>query len=341
MKKYFSTIPLVLLVHLNAYSQADIHFSQFYETIILRNPALLGVSSDNFRVSAYFRNQWSSVTNPYQTGLFDCSYRIKVAKSSSDFLTIGLLAYMDQAGDLNASVSGIYPAINFNKSLSQDNNTYLSVGFTSGYLQYSFDPTLATFNNQFQGGLFNPLNPSNDNLPTPKFSIFDIGVGINYNRSPNLDNDVVYIIGVSGYHFTQPSFSYYNHKAYTENIRWNVNGAFIKEISTKWAMQLHANYAQQGAYNEIIGGGLLGWREKQDEQGLEFWFGSMYRFQDAIIPVIKLKYQNVGIGFSYDVNISSLQKASNMQGGYELTLNIAGNIPKSPTSYGKTVCPRF
>ena len=52
-----------------SWAQADIHFSQFYENSILRNPALTGVSSDNYKVVAYYRNQWSSVTNPYETML--------------------------------------------------------------------------------------------------------------------------------------------------------------------------------------------------------------------------------------------------------------------------------
>jgi hypothetical protein len=43
-----------------------IHFSQFSETPLLRNPALAGIFYGDFRVQAVFRNQWSSVTVPFE-----------------------------------------------------------------------------------------------------------------------------------------------------------------------------------------------------------------------------------------------------------------------------------
>jgi len=59
-----------------------------------------------------------------------------------------------------------------------------------------------------------------------------------------------------------------------------------------------------------------------------------------VIPVVKLKYKNFGIGVSYDVNVSSLQPASNMQGGLEVSLSVSGQYPKD-RDYKSTVCPRF
>ena len=44
-----------------AHGQGDVHSSQFYETSILRNPALTGVFTDNYRVMACGRSQWNSI----------------------------------------------------------------------------------------------------------------------------------------------------------------------------------------------------------------------------------------------------------------------------------------
>ena len=50
----------------------DIHFSQFSETPLLRNPALAGIFSGDLRIQAVYRNQWNSVTVPYQTSSIKC-----------------------------------------------------------------------------------------------------------------------------------------------------------------------------------------------------------------------------------------------------------------------------
>jgi len=324
-------------------AQADVHFSQFYETSIIRNPALVGVFTDNFKITGYVRNQWSSITSPYQTALGNGEYRLTLGNASNDFLSFGILGFMDKAGEIDEKLSGIYPAINYNKCLNSNDQAYLSLGFTGGYMQYSFDPTKATFNNQFIGGYFSPSNPTKENLPVPNFNYTDLGIGLNFNITPAESKGVTYIVGASGYHFNQPLFSYYHTVGRTLAIRWNVNGAIIKELNEKVVVQLQGNYARQGSYEEIIAGGLIGWRSVQQfsDPSFEIYGGAFYRNQDAIIPAIKLKYKNVSIGFSYDVNISSLKEASSSQGGFEITMSVSGNYPPLNGVNKKTVCPRF
>ena len=69
-------------------------------------------------------------------------------------------------------------------------------------------------------------------------------------------------------------------------------------------------------------------------------FGVFYRYNDAVIPVLKMKYKNVSVAASYDVNTSTLKTASNMQGGYEVTVFLLGNYSYKGIQK-KTVCPKF
>ena len=340
---FYIILTCIAAIPLSLYAQADIHFSQFYETTILRNPGLMGVSAENFKVSAYYRNQWSSIANPYQTELVDGEYRFPLGSMSRDFITFGVLAYADQAGDLDQKITGIYPALCLNKFIDENSNAYLSLGITCGYLQYSFDPSKATFNNQFQGGVFSPYNASFENIPAPKMTLMDMGAGLNFNFSPNDQNEGSYILGASGYHFSQPVFSYYRTATITDNIRWNVNADMVHDITQTLVFQLHANWAQQGSYNESLFGGLLGWQKPESYSShtdFEIYAGALYRMNDAIIPVFKMKVQGFGIGVSYDVNTSNLKEASNREGGLEITLSISAHVPKN-SGYKKTVCPRF
>ncbi len=45
----------------------DIHFSQFFEAPLLRNPSLAGIFTGDVRVQAVYRDQWNSITDAYRT----------------------------------------------------------------------------------------------------------------------------------------------------------------------------------------------------------------------------------------------------------------------------------
>ena len=65
-------IALLALIVPQANAQ-DIHFSQFYNTPLIVNPAFTGVFGGDQRAMLIYRNQWSSVATPYKTfgGSFD------------------------------------------------------------------------------------------------------------------------------------------------------------------------------------------------------------------------------------------------------------------------------
>ena len=324
------------------HAQADIHFSQFYETSILRNPALTGVFNDDYKVGVYYRNQWSSITNPYNTVLISAESHMQVKETSEDFVSFGILGYADKAGSIDQKITAFYPAVNYNKSINPYHNSFLSVGFTGGYVQYSFDPSKATFNNQYLNGKFDPGNPSLENLPNASLTMWDVGAGINFNTSSGENNNITYIIGFSGYHFTQPHFSYYQKSGINENMRLNGNAALGYGINDNVSIQFQGNYATEGTYREIMIGGLINWTGASLGYKTIFILsgGMFYRYGDALIPVVKVTYKSLAIGVSYDVNLSSLKEASNLQGGTEVTLFVTGNYSDKGITR-KTVCPKF
>ena len=338
----YTAVVAAMLSPMHSFAQADIHFSQFYETSVLRNPALTGVFEDDFKLGIYHRNQWSSISNPYNTTLFSAETHFAMSERSDDFISFGLLCYADKAGSVDQKITAFYPAVNYNKAINPNHNSYLSVGFTGGYLQYSFDPSKATFNNQYLNGNYSSSNPTLENIPNAKFSLYDVGAGVNYNTSSGENNNISYIIGASGYHFSQPILSYYRNPKITTNIRWNGNAAVAVVMNDYISAQFNVNYAMQGTYQEIMGGGLINYNAILSGQTTVFTIsaGTYYRYGDAIIPVVKVKYQGLAMGISYDVNLSSLKEASNFQGGTEVTLFYSGNYTnKGPVK--KSVCPKF
>ena len=69
--------------------------------------------------------------------------------------------------------------------------------------------------------------------------------------------------------------------------------------------------------------------------------GMFIRWNDALIPVVKLDYSKFSFAFSYDINISKLKPASMSRGGFELSLSYTGLIDRDRSTLNSTLCPRF
>src|SRR3954468_15725372 len=146
---------LLTIFLVNDSAAQDIHFSQFFETPLLRNPSLAGIFTGDIRVQGVYRNQWGSVTVPYKTGSFNIEYKNPIGHSD-DFITAGLQLLYDKAGTTNFTTTNILPAINYHKSLNGEKNKYLSLGFIGGIVQRRIDRSKMTTNSQFDGNGFNP-----------------------------------------------------------------------------------------------------------------------------------------------------------------------------------------
>src|SRR4249919_1666457 len=92
----FLFMTVLLLGALSGAQGQDLHFSQFFEAPLLRNPSLAGIFEGDFRAQMVYRNQWASVTTPYQTASLNSEYKFPVGKGN-DFMTGGLQILWDRA----------------------------------------------------------------------------------------------------------------------------------------------------------------------------------------------------------------------------------------------------
>jgi type IX secretion system PorP/SprF family membrane protein len=336
-------VGILIVAHATCYAQADVHFSQFYETSILRNPGLTGVFADDYKVSCFYRNQWLSVSVPYTTYLVSGETKVPVGNYVDDFVSFGMLLYRDKSGSAGQQITSIYPAVSYNKSLNPVYNSYLSFGICASYSQYSFDPGRITFNNQYQAGAINTSLPSLENIAGNSNGFWNLAAGLNFNTSNNEDNGIVYCLGVSGYNLTEQPISYINNRDVVLSVRANVNAAAIITVNEEARIQLHANYGQQGNFREIMGALLWTWSPSVSAVASDFslTIGGIYRHNDVIAPTIKLRYQRLAISSSYDVNFSTFRPATELRGGFELSLSLSGNYPNNRNANRTILCPRF
>lgn len=336
---------IVLVTATNQVVAQDIHFSQFYETTTLRNPALCGLFSGDYKVAVNYRSQWSSISKPFVTGQIALESRIPVNAESEDFISVGLLSYFDKAGSLDMKTIAFYPTINFSKKLEEVHNSYLTFGFTGGYLQRSFDPSKMTTNSQYGNNGYDPTSPVRENAVQNKINYFDVGAGINYSSSTGENNNLTYYVGLAGFHFTQPKTSFYNNELIRLAMKWNMNAGMVYRINDDYGLLLQTNLAIQGTYSEYMIGGMVNWKKGGENElhkpDFILYFGAYYRLNDALIPVVKLDYKGYSLGVSYDVNLSRLTTASHLKGGMELSLISTGLFKDPKWNYSRTSCPQY
>ena len=338
MCKIFA-LPVALIAGMlsmaTAYSQ-DIHFSQFFEAPLLRNPSLAGIFTGDYRVQAVYRDQWNSVTDAYKTGSLNGEYKKPIGKAD-DFITLGLQLFYDRAGTVGWTNTQVMPALNYHKSLSTERNMYVSLGFMGGWVQQYFDRSRMTTNSQYDG------MGDGETFNETKYTYLDGSVGMSFNTNISDDPNDNLFVGVAYHHFNRPKNSFYRNAAIELNPKW-VASAGIKFGLTDYSyLTIQADHSRQGNFNETIGGALYGLKLGNDVDNPDYVIhgGLFTRLNDALIPVVKIDYKPFSIAFSYDVNISKLKTSSYGRGGFELSVSFLGFLDRESSTINALHCPRF
>lgn len=333
---------LCLMMTTTASIAQDPHFSQFFNSPLLRNPSLAGLFVGDIRIQGVYRNQWGSVTVPYETGSFDLEYKEPVGRGN-DFLTFGFQVLYDRAGTVNFTTTNVYPALNYHKSLNGEKNKYLSLGFMGGYVQRRIDRSKMTTNDQYGPNGYNPALADGELFTTANYHYWDGSFGMSFNSAINGSETDNYYIGVAYHHFNRPLNSFYKNPPVELNPKL-VASAGMRFISSENSfITIQADFAKQGDYKEVIGGATLSRSFGADYDNPEYTLhlGGYLRWKDAFIPYVQLDYNPFSIGFSYDANISQLKTASQGRGGLELSISYRGFSARENSSQNAVLCPRF
>ncbi len=335
-------LPVLLLLCMGSQLQAqDIHFSQFFEAPLLRNPSLAGLFEGDVRVQMVYRDQWNSFTNAYKSGSLNAEYKMPVGKGD-DFLTAGMQILYDKAGTAGLTTTDFLPALNYHKSLSSNKTTYLSVGFMGGLVQKSIDRSKVTTNAQYDGVAFNPALADGETFSTPNYTYFDGAVGASFNSTFGPDYANSYFIGLAYHHFNRPRNSFYRNASAALNPKIVASGGLKFHIDEATYFTLQADYSNQGSFNEAIGGVLYSYKVGEpDAPQYVIHGGAFLRWKDAFIPVVKIDYNPFSVALSYDVNVSQLKTVSQGRGGVELSVSYIGFLDRDNSSKNKVLCPRF
>jgi type IX secretion system PorP/SprF family membrane protein len=338
MKKLKSTYRKIFLLSCSLWFVAcsfsqDIHFSQFFEAPLLRNPSLAGIFTGDIRIQSVYRDQWNSITTAYKTFSLNGEYKMPVGKGA-DFLTMGFQILHDRAGTVSWKSTHVLPALNFHKSLSNEQNRYLSLGFMGGFVQRNFDRSKMTTNSQYDG------LGDGEVFVKPLYTYFDAAVGMSYNSQIGENPNNNFFLGAAYHHLNKPKNSFYRNSTAELDPKWVASAGIRFGVTPASYLTIQGDHSRQGMFKETIAGALYGIKigDDWDKPLYTIHGGAFLRWEDALIPVIKLDYNPFSVSFSYDVNLSKLKTSSYGRGGFEISISYIGFVNRQIETLN---CPRF
>lgn len=342
MKKAAILILILTFIYTNSKGQ-DIHFSQYFNTPLIINPALTGVFGGDQRAMLAYRNQWASVASPYKT--YGASFDTRLfEKSRKNFLLgVGFNVYKDVAGDTELGITSA--GLSVSGIVKIHDKQHLTAGVHGGFDQRSINQSNMIWDNQFDGQTYIPTAPSFEFRDYNKpFGIADVNVGVAWIYSDAqktiTSNDAFSVkAGLVYNHLTKPDISYGD---VADNLYDKITfhtAANIGITNTSLSVLPTVVFNKQGPNSELLFGALLRHRIKEDSkytgifQESAIAFGIHSRWGDALIPSITYEISHWKLCVSYDANISDLAVASDGVGGFEITLTF---VNPSPFGSGKS-----
>ena len=305
----------------------DIHFSQIDINPVLLNPAYSGFFEGRGRFGLVYRNQWASVSEPYETFAFTGEWNAYRRRYFGDGINVGLSAAADQAGSLGYGVLQADAIVSYFKSLNKSNNHFVSVGLSLGYGQQSFNPSNAV------------LPEQDEDFGVTNSSYLDIGVGLAWFYNPIDDFTIKMGLGVK--HLNNPNISYMNLDDVYLSPNYNVYIRMEYRLSSPFSILPVVACKMQDKYSEFLYGADFKWYCYESyTRNITCSAGVYLRQADALVFGLTIEFDAFVFGVSYDYNISDFVSATNGKGGFEVALGYRLIDPKKKRS--KSIpCPTF
>lgn len=321
MRNICSILSLVLISGA-AFAQ-EVNFSRVQDMTIWYNQSLKTDKLNSLKLNYRDVQYAGAIAYNSVSAMFDMPLLSKAAKDkrNAGFFSISAGASSDKSNDgiLNNTLGllGVSYAVPVSR-----NETYLSAGFQTGYYQSRLN--LNGVNNAFadQYDSYGPIENgvSNDRLATGwSYSHFNINTGVSmFNNSTHNK----WYIGISALQVNKPPTD----KLKTDSLRLKVGisiqGGYKYVTSTDDEVAFYMIMSWQGpAYRHFYDLSYI--KSLPSVQGgASVGFGLGYRYDDAIVPNIELRYQKLILGLLYDINISSISAASVERNGLEMALRI-------------------
>ena len=304
----------MFLLSTSVFSQ-DIHFSQFYYSPLSLNPAHTGHFDADWRISNNYRTQWSSIGTPYNTISlgFDKIFRYHGQKISA-----GIYFINDKSGNVNLSVNKIFLSGSYITNINGHN---LQAGLQIGLVAKSFGLN-ASYPSQFDNniGEFNNQLPSNETALNENLNYADVNLGFMWSKR---FGRIVPEVGYTFFHINNPK-EHFSDRDNNLPIRHVFHAGTKINLNPIIFIKPRILYMNHKSAGDMIIGANFGYNLPVNAYKIKSIFmgphiRTILQKTDAMIFAAGLNFENMDIGVSYDINVSSLNVATNNRGAFEIS----------------------
>ncbi len=293
---------------------------------MLFNPAYSGFFDGTGRFGLVYRNQWASVTNPFQTVTATGEWALMRSDRTMNGLNAGLWLSADREGTLNYGTTAASAVLSYFQSLDPGGANILSAAIELGGGQVGFNP--------------DNVDMSDGSEQFDRTHVFypSLGAGIAWFHQMS---DAIYTkVGISARNLNEPDISYLGMSDTRLLRRYN---AYIRaewRMAGQWGLLPVVGYQRQGTFNELVYGcDARYYLRESARKYLVLSAGIMGRHRDAMALNFAVLWHEWTFAFSYDANLSQLAAASHTIGAFEL--GVMYMIAKKDARRQSLPCPIF
>jgi type IX secretion system PorP/SprF family membrane protein len=309
-------------------SGQDIHFSQFNEIPLNISPSFAGNSESTKRAGLIYRNQWNSVSTPFQSSGFYGDMKLSPKFLKGDGLGIGLLILNDRSGSGGMKQNHLTAMANYQKFIDNKKRMLIVAGLQLGLFQKGYDPSKLNFESDYSYENANfTSNNSLQNIGETSITSPEVGVGASFTYFNKTGKTTT--VGIAFSHLTTPEQSFIaNSDPLTVKTTFHLKS--VKRLKNNLHFYPMLVVMLQKEATSYIGGGQFVYslgRALLEQTDLKA--GVFYRYSDALIFTAGLNHDNWGLNFGYDYNTSELGEAAKNVNAFEVAISIRNKLFKN------------
>jgi type IX secretion system PorP/SprF family membrane protein len=293
----------------------DQQYTQFYAAPMALNPAFAGTSSQS-RVAMTYRNQWPALPKAFVSYNFSFDHFVPDIKSG-----FGLNVSHDRAGTgaLTFTSVALQYAYEINITRKISVRPAINIGYGSNFL----DIDRLTFSDQLareEDGAAT-LDPDRSRFAQEPVNYPDFGAGL-------LIFSEKFWFGAAMHHINEPIHSLVGRESvlprkFTAHGGMRIKLADVGAFTKRQFIVPAFNYQFQGLFDQLD----LGFYYEYDPIALGIWYRGLPGLkknanssinQDALAILVGYEINNMRIGYSYDLTISSF--TPNSGGAHEISV---------------------
>ncbi len=303
----------------------DIHFSQYYASPVTLNPALTGLMDGCYRGSINYRNQYPQLYKTYSTVAASFDAALLKGGRMPGFIGVGMWFYNDRQGDGPLNDLSIHGLAAYHLDVTGDGRYLVSLGTSFGWNQKSLDFASLLFSEQQVGQVLDPNASNGEPIQVQRFNNFNASAGGSF--SVNVNDNVGVLFGMGIFNLLTPKETYLNDNSNDLGMRYLAHFSVRYFVNDKIILTPRGIYMTQTGASTYVLGSTVGYIFNDARGGYgrssrssAIYGGLSYRWADALILTIGFQVNELKAGLSYDINVSSLNQASNGIGGLEFSL---------------------